>query len=160
VRTADLDKVFEAVGRVLAKENPAQWKLGAYKYYFIPSGDMGLAGIVIERTADLHRFQNTLIEAVAQFTVATGSASAFVTTEEAPNINQPTIDYVASFVPNASGDKFTPHVTIGLARQDYLKRMLSEKFEAFTFSPFAVSVYHLGNFGTASKRLKTWHLKP
>ena len=27
VRTADLDKVFNAVGRVLANENPAQWKL-------------------------------------------------------------------------------------------------------------------------------------
>jgi hypothetical protein len=160
VRTADLDKVFDAVGRVLAKENPAQWKLRAYKYYFIPWHDVGLAGIVIDPTADLHRFQKNLIDAVAPFTVATGSAGAFVTTEQEPDINQPTIDYVASFVPNASGDKFNPHVTIGLARQDYLKKMLDEKFDAFTFSPVAVSVYHLGNFGTASERLKTWRLKP
>src|SRR5262249_11953573 len=35
------------------------------------------------------------------------------------------------------------------ASQDYLKRMLDEKFEAFTFSPAKASVYHLGNFGTA-----------
>jgi hypothetical protein len=81
--------------------------------------------------------------------VETGTASAFVTTKEDPEINQPTIDYVASFVPNETGRKFNPHVTIGIASQDYLKKMLDEKFEAFTFSPAKASVYHLGNFGTA-----------
>jgi hypothetical protein len=50
------------------------------------------------------------------------------------------------------------HVTIGLASQDHLKKMLDEKFEAFTFSPAKASVYHLGNFGTARKLLKSWEL--
>ena len=36
VKTADLDKVYEAVGKVLAEEKPTAWKLKAYKYYFIP----------------------------------------------------------------------------------------------------------------------------
>src|SRR5207248_6199972 len=84
---------------------------------------------------------------------------AFVTTKEDPDINQPTIDYVANYVPIASGKKFNPHVTIGLASQDYLKKMLDEHFEAFTFSPTGASVYHLGNFGTARKKLKSWELK-
>ena len=82
-----------------------------------------------------------------------------VTTKEDPEINQPTIDYVKFFVPDATGKKFNPHVTIGLAPQDYLKKMLNEKFEAFTFSPVGVSVYQLGNLGTAQKKLKTWELK-
>ena len=51
-------------------------------------------------------------------------------------------------------------MTIGLASQDYLKKLLDEKFEAFTFSPAGASVYHLGNFGTARKKLKGWELKP
>jgi hypothetical protein len=38
--------------------------------------------------------------------------------------------------------------------------MVDEKFEAFTFSPVGVAVYHLGNFGTARKELKSWELKP
>ena len=42
---------------------------------------------------------------------------------------------------------------------DYLKKMVGEKFEAFTFSPVGASVYHLGNFGTARKKLKGWELK-
>jgi len=67
---------------------------------------------------------------------------------------------VANYVPNYSGKKFNPHVTIGLASQDYLKKLLDEKFEAFTFSPAGVAVYHLGNFGTARKKLKYWELKP
>ena len=160
VKTADLDKVYEAVGKVLAEEKPTTWKLKAYKYYYIPWKEIGLAGIVIEPTDDLVRYQQKLIETVAPFTVETGTAAAFVTTKEDPEINQPTIDYVTTFVPDGTGKKFNPHVTIGIASQDYLKKMLDEKFEAFTFSPVGASVYHLGNFGTARKKLKSWELKP
>src|SRR5262245_22415924 len=160
VRTADLDKVYEAVGKVLAEEKPLTCKLKAYKYYYIPWKDIGLAGIVIEPTDDLLRYQQKLIDAVAPFTMETGTAAAFVTTPEDPEINQPTIDYVATFVPEASGPKFNPHVTIGISTEDYLKKMLTEKFEEFTFSPVGASVYHLGNFGTAREKLKSWELKP
>jgi hypothetical protein len=160
VRTADLDKVYEAVGKVLAEEQPTTWKLKAYRYYYLPWKEIGLAGIVIEPTADLIRYQRKLIAAVAPFTVKTGTAAAFVTTKEDPDINQPTIDYVAAFVPNETGRKFNPHVTIGVASQEYLKKMLDEKFEPFTFSPSGAAVYHLGNFGTAREKLKGWDLRP
>jgi hypothetical protein len=36
VRTADLEKVYDAVGKVLAAEKPTTWKLRAYKYYYLP----------------------------------------------------------------------------------------------------------------------------
>ena len=55
VRTADLEKVYAAVNAVLAKEKAASWKLKAYKYYYIPSPPIGLAGIVVEPTEDLHQ---------------------------------------------------------------------------------------------------------
>ena len=120
----------------------------------------GLGGIVIEPTDDLLRLQQELIDAVQPFTEKTGTAAAYVTTPEDPEINQPTIDYVAGFVPDETGKKFNPHVTIGVAGQDYLKTMVAEPFDAFTFSPAAASVYQLGNFGTARKKLKAWDLKP
>ncbi|HXK21605.1 MAG TPA: hypothetical protein VMS55_02890, partial [Myxococcota bacterium] len=153
-------KVYEAVGKVLAEEKPTTWKLKAYKYYYLPWKDIGLAGIVIEPTDDLIRYQRKLIDAVRPFTVETGTAAAFVTTKKDPEINQPTIDYVATYVPDQTGEKFNPHVTTGIATQDYLKKMLDEKFESFTFSPAGAAVYHLGNFGTARKELKSWKLKP
>ena len=160
VKTEDIEMIYEAVGKVLAEEKPTAWKLKAYKYYYIPWKDIGLAGIVIEPTDDLIRYQKKLIDAVAPFTVKTGTAAAFVTTKEDPDINQPTIDYVTNFVPNETGEKFNPHLTIGLATQDYLKKLLAEKFEVFTFLPVGGSVYHLGNYGTARKKLKSWDLNP
>jgi hypothetical protein len=100
------------------------------------------------------------MDAVAPFTEKTGTAAAFVTTPEGPEINQPTIDYVAAFLPEATGKKFNPHVTIGVAPQDYLKKMLAEPFDVFTFSPASASVYQLGNFGTARKELKALNPEP
>src|SRR5262249_12717557 len=99
VRTTDLEKVYASGGKVLAEERPTSWKLKAYKYYFIPWKEIGVGGIVIEPTDDLIRYQRKLIDAVTPFTVKTGTAAAFVTTKEDPDINQPTIDYVATFVP-------------------------------------------------------------
>ena len=159
VETTDLNKLYEVVGKVLAEERPTSWKLKAYKYYYIPWKNIGLAGIVIEPTDDLIRFQKKLIDAVAPFTEKTGTAAAFVTTAESSDINQPTIDYVNSYVPDHTGKNFNPHVTIGIASQDYLKKLLDEKFEAFTFSPVGVSVYQLGNLGAAQKKLKSWEFK-
>jgi 2'-5' RNA ligase superfamily len=160
VKTDDLDKIYDAVAKILAEEKPATWKLTAHKYYFIPWKGLGLGGIVIEPTDDLIRYQKKLIAAVETYTVKDGTAAAFVTTKEDPEINQPTIEYVEKFVPNETGKKFNPHVTIGIAEEAYLKKMLEEKFEKFTFSPVGVSVYHLGNFGTARTKLKGWEVKP
>ena len=69
------------------------------------------------------------------------------------------IEYVATFVPSQTGKNFNPHVTIGLAPEDYLKSMLAEEFADFTFSPAGVSVYQLGNYGVAAKKLTSWTLK-
>src|SRR5262245_32005343 len=160
VRTADLDKVYDAVGKVLAEEKPTAWKLKAYKYDFVVWDKLAVTVILVEPTDDLIRYQKKLIDAVAPFTVETGTAAAFVTTKEDADINQPTIDYVATYVPDGSGKNFKPHVTVGVAPPEDVKKLVDEKFEPFTFSPVGVSVYHLGNFGTARTELKSWELKP
>jgi hypothetical protein len=160
VDVADLDKVYAAANKVLAKEKAARWKLNAYKYYYIPNPPIGLAGIVVEPTGDLLRLQQELIDAVTPFTVKTGTAAAFVSTEEGGDIQPFLIDYVANFVSIASGKKFNPHVTIGVGTETYLKEMLAEPFQAFSFSPAGASVYQLGSFGTARKELKTLELTP
>ena len=160
VRTADLDKVYAAVGDVLAGEKPAGWMLKALKYDYVVWDKAGVTVILIEPTDQLIQFQQKLIDAVAPFTVETGTAAAFFTTPEDPDINQPTIDYVTHYVPDSSGKKLEPHVTVGVASPDFLKKMVAEPFDAFTFSPSALSVYQLGNFGTARKKLKAWELKP
>jgi len=154
VRTADLGKVYAAAGKVLAAEDFTTWKLTAVKYYYLPLGPIGLSGIVIKPIPELLRLQQALIDAVAPYTVKTGTVAAFVTTPEEPDVNQPTMDYIAAFVSDHSGAKYNPHVTTGIGTKAYLDALLAGPFDTFTFSPVSASVYQLANFGTASKLLK------
>jgi len=160
VRTADLEDVYTALNKVFASEKPTSWKLKAFKYYYIPSPPIGLAGIVVEPTEDLLRLQQKTIEAVAPFTVKTGTTAAFMSTEDGHDIQEFLINYVANFVAIGSGKKFNPHVTIGVGTQDYLDEMLAAPFEPFIFSPAGASVYQLGSFGTARKELRALALTP
>ena len=160
VRTADLDKVYAALSKAVADEKPTTWKLKAFKYYYIPMPPLGVPGIVVELTPDLARLQQKIIEAVAPFAVKTGTAAAFMSTEQGRDIQGLLLDYVANFVQIGAGQKFNPHVTTGVAPESYLKEMLAEPFDAFTFSPVSVSVYQLGTYGTARKELKILPLKP
>ncbi|HEY2048493.1 MAG TPA: 2'-5' RNA ligase family protein [Caulobacteraceae bacterium] len=160
VRTDDLDKVFAAAKAVLAKERPRAWRLKAFKYYYIPSPPLGLAGIVVEPTEDLHRLQDELIKAVEPYTVKTGTPAAFFSDEDGRDIQAFLIEYVANFVTVAAGKRFNPHVTIGVGTETYLNEMLAEPFEPFTFSVTGASVYQLGSFGTARKELKALPLTP
>jgi hypothetical protein len=159
VKTANLEQVYTASDKVFANENPTNWKLTAFKYYYIPNKPMGLGGIVIKPTPDLLRLQQELITAVMPFTVPTGTAAAFVTTPQDPDIIPPLIQYVAAFVPEHSGDRYAPHVTIGIGFIDFLDRMVAAPFDNFTFSPVGASVYHLGNYGTAMTKLHSIPLK-
>ena len=77
VRTADLDKVYAAAGDLLALGKPADWTLKAYQFYYSLWEGLGIAGIAIEPTDDLIRFQQEMIDAVAPFAVEAGSAAAF-----------------------------------------------------------------------------------
>ena len=160
VRTDDLDKVYAAANAVLAREKPTAWVLRAFKYYYIPAPPIGLAGIVVEPTDDLHRLQDALIKTVEPFTVKTGTAAACYSDEGGRDIQEFLISYVANFVRDAAGARFNPHVTIGAATQTYLDEMLAEPFPSFTFSPAGASVYQLGAFGTARKELKALTLAP
>jgi hypothetical protein len=162
VRTADLDKIYVAASRVFTSYNVTNFKLKAYKYYYLTAPSLpglGLSGIVVETTPELVKLQQDLIDAVAPYTVKTGTAAAFVTTPAHPDINQATIHYIEVYVPEHSGEHLELHVTTGLASVDYLNKMLAEPFEDFTFSPSGASVFHLGNYGTAAAKLKELEVK-
>ena len=148
-----LEESFAAVDTVVAGEPIASWTLTAIGYYDIPGDGIGLAGIVVEPTGDLLRLQRSLLDAVAPFTVGTGSAEAFVRPAAAPDINQPTIDYVGAFASAGAGDNYNPHITVGIATRDYLDAMVAEPFDPFTFAPIGAAGYQLANYGTAARKL-------
>lgn len=160
VPTRNLDKVYAAVGKVFAGANVTSLKLEAYKYYYFPDKDIGLSGIVIRTTPELLALEKQVIDAVAPYTVPTGTSAAFVTTPENPEVLPALITYVSDFVPKHSGANYEPHVSTGIASREYLDRMLAEPFEPFTFSPAGAAIYHLGPYGTAAKQLRELPVKP
>ncbi len=153
VRTTDLDEIFAAAEQSIACVDVLGLRLEAYTYYYIPSGDLGLAGIVAKPNSTLRQLQQDLIDGLARYTVTTGNSDAFVTTPADPVIDPMLIEYVTHFVPASTGEQFSPHVTTGVASRDYLDKMLAEPFEPFTFSPAGAACYQLGQYGTAATRL-------
>jgi len=159
VHTADLEQVYAAAGRVFTNANVNAMKLEAFKYYYAPTGAVGVAGICAKPTPELIKLQQELIAAVAPFKVETGPIGAFTAPHDDPATDAAIIQYVSTFVPKMSSDNYNPHVSTGVAPRGYLDKMLAEPFELFTFSPAGAAVYQLGPFGTAAKKLKEWDLK-
>jgi hypothetical protein len=104
--------------------------------------------------------QQKLIDAIAPYSVPTGTVDAFASAQQGRDIQEFLVEYVATFVPAASGENFNPHVTTGAGPQGYLDEMMAEPFEAFSFWPTGASVYQLGTFGTAQTKLAALTLTP
>jgi hypothetical protein len=156
--TANLDKTYASVEKVLSTEKVLSWKMKAFKYYFMPMKEIGLGGIVVEPTVEMIGLQKKLIDALTHFMSPTGSAAAFATTAADPNINDATLNAVATYFSEHTGNHYSPHVTIGVGTVDYLNALLDAPFPTFTFSAVGVSVYQFGNFGTAAKLLHPFKL--
>jgi hypothetical protein len=159
VRTVDLDRVYDAAGKVFVEANVSGMKLEAFKYYYAPTGPVGVAGICAKPTPEVIKLQTDIIAAVAPYTVETGTIDAFTAPMDDPATNTAFIQYVSTFVPKMSGGNFNPHVSTGIAPKDYLDKMLAEPFASFTFAPAGAAVYQLGPFGTAAKKLREWDLR-
>jgi hypothetical protein len=160
VRTADLPNVYTAVAKIIAANDPASWKLQAFKIDHAVWSGLALTVILAKPPQSVLAAQQQLIDAIAPYTVNSASAAAFVTTPAEPDINASTIAYVTNFVPKSTGKNYIAHVTCGVASVAFVKQLEAEPFTPFTFSPVAVSVYELGNFGTARKKLKEWTVTP
>src|SRR5579864_6561909 len=128
VHTADLGNVYTAVGKVLAGANVNAMKLDATKRYFLPAGELGVAGIVAKPTPELLKLQADIIAALAPFTAATGPIGAFAAGHDNPAIDTMMIDYVSTFVQKAAGEHFNPHVSTGTAPRADLDKLLAEPF--------------------------------
>jgi len=149
VRAKDLNAVAAAVTKLLATERPAELELKGSRLVYQMWNGVALHALIVDRTPELIRLQQKVVDVVAPFAVSSGTAAAFIDTPEGADI----IPYVASFVPKASGANYMPHVTVGVATEAFGKKITAEPFPAFTFHPAGVAIYQLGNFGVAAKKL-------
>ena len=154
VETANLKKVFDAVDKVVKSQQPQKETLTSKGFYYIPDNSLGLAGITINTTPKLLEYQSKIIEAVKPY-IVTGTDAAFVQNPNGRPLVKGLSEYVNGFIPDHSGAKYLPHVTIGLAKETYLKALMANPYQSFSFKISSASIYHLGDYGTAQKRLWT-----
>ncbi len=156
VRTADLSKVYAAVRKIRTENNMGSWKFEAFKIGHAVWSGLAVTVILARHPQKVLEAQQQLFDAIAPYTVQTATAAAFATTPAEPDVNASTIEYVTAFVPKSTGANYIAHVTCGVASVEYVKQLEARPFTSFTFSPIAISVFQLGNFGTARKKLQTW----
>jgi hypothetical protein len=159
VHEKDLPAIERAVAKISAQAKPLRWNLTANGYRHGVWSGLAITNIAIERTSDLDHYQSQIVDAVQPFAAKNGTADAFSTTHELPTIEHEIVDYVENFVPKSSGDRYQPHVTVGVAQEDFVKKLEEKPFETFTFKPAGTAIYQLGNFGTAQKKLWQWEVK-
>lgn len=159
VRTADLEGVFAAISEVIGSRDLSRLELKAVKYGHLPMESLpgvGLAAMVVAPTPEVLQLQGALIHSVSPFVESGGTAAAYVTTSQEPDINDDTLRFVEHYVPEHSGPHYIGHVTVGLAKLDYLEALEAEPFDEFVFHPAAFAAFKLGNNGTAKLELQTW----
>ena len=133
----------------------------SYQALKITHADWGFPGygptvLMVEVSPEVIDFQAKLVNAVTPFVESGGTDAAFVT-DPGEVISPTIIDWVEKFVPNQIGKgKYFPHLTVGVAKFDDLKVIEAEPFDPIIVHPASVAVYHLGNYGTARKLLKSW----
>jgi 2'-5' RNA ligase len=158
VREKDLPQIEANISKLAILTQPLRCELTATGYTYAIWSGVAITTIGVERTRQLDDFQVDVVQATDSSRVDGGTATAFSTNRELPKIDQDIVDYVENFARNSSGKNYHPHVTIGVAHEDFVKRMQAEPFERFTFRPAGLAIYQLGNFGTAQKKL--WEWKP
>ncbi len=100
VRTADLDKAYEAVEKTVAETDMASLSYRAVK---IAHADWGFPGygpavLLVEVSPEVLDFQARLVAAVAPFTESGGTAEAFVA-DPGEVISPTIINWVEGYVP-------------------------------------------------------------
>jgi hypothetical protein len=154
VRAKDLNAVITAITKVLVAEQPTEMKLTTKSLDYVMFAGLAVTVLVVDRASELVRLHYKITDAVAPFSVSGGTAAAFIGAKAIAE----TVDWVETFVPKASGENYLPHVTAGVATETFLKQLKAAPFEPLTFKADGVAVYHVGNFGTAAKKLWEYSL--
>src|SRR5438093_7148061 len=122
VRTADLDKVFAAAHKVLARANPNAMKLEAFKYYYAPGGAVGVAGICAKPTPELIKLQADIIAAVKPFTWKPVPMARSPRRTMIP-LSTPQSSNTSRRLSKQTSEHFNPHDSTGVAPKEYLHQM-------------------------------------
>ena len=156
----DREKLAEAAHRVsmaLKAAAPVNWQSKATGLYALSDGKLGLAGIVIAPTDDFRRVQLRVIEAISPFITPEGTAAAFAPRLDGGAIGEATVDYVKGFIAASTGPNYNAHLTVGIGTNGFIDALKAEPFKSFPVQAVSLSLYQLGDYGVAQRKLHHLH---
>ena len=141
VRAGDLDDIFARVDAALLAHPPLTIR--------VTGGGTGGSSVwmAVERTPAISRLHEHLMEALRAFEQPGGGPAAFHEQDARPG----DVAWVAGYRIASSLSAYTPHITLGHARQP-------PAVESFTFEATTVAACHLGRFCACRRVLRRWEL--
>ena len=151
IKEGDLPKVNNALKDLF--EIIKNDTLIATNLFYDKSEEESFAMISIEKSSPLLELHKKTIEIVKPFMVQNGSHKAFVPNPDGSAISESTLNYVPNFVEKYSYENFDPHISLGVAPKIFLDSLAENVFKPIDFQAASLSVYQLGDHGTAQKLL-------
>ena len=131
--------------------------LKAESLFYYSEKEESFSMIAIEKNEQLLQLHQKVIELVKPFIVKNGSEKSFVQNPDGNPISESTLSYVPEFVEKHSFENFDPHISLGVAQTTLLDSLALQVFKPIQFKVESLSVYQLGDHGTAQKLL--WESK-
>lgn len=147
----DLPKVSTALEGLF--QTIATDSLKAERLSYNSSEEKSFAMISIKKSETLLKLHKKTIALLKPFIVKNGSEVSFVQNTDGSPISRSTVAYVPVFVDQHSYKNYDPHISLGIASSKLLDSLAKHVFEPITFKAQSLSVYHLGDHGTARKLL-------
>jgi len=143
---ARMAELLAAVERILSDTPPLDLRVVS------PGKGRTSTWYAIEPTEELERLHERLFEGLAPLALDTITPAAFFAEEGEP-ARADDLLWVASYREQSSGERFTPHVTLGVGQIPPLT-------EPIPFLAGRIAVCQLGRFCTCRKVLGEWDLGP
>ncbi len=143
VLKSNLAALCSEVGKVLKGRSPL--RLQALETAFAGTTTY----LRIAKTKALRQIHDDLVNALAGLSKSRGDGSAFFS--QGQSVQGWEIEYVSEYREAASFDRYDPHVTLGVGRNEI-------PVQPFSFTADLVGLYHLGKHCTCRRRLQEWRL--
>ncbi|MFL5785841.1 MAG: 2'-5' RNA ligase family protein [Bacteriovoracaceae bacterium] len=104
----------------------------------------GLMNLKFHNNPEVQRLHDKAVSGIKEYLQKSGDKDAFY---EPSSVRKEDVDYAKNFVPEKSGGKYSPHMTMGVGTA----KSAADKEVTYTFKN--PQIFQIGEWGTARKKL-------
>ena len=146
--TLEVENIFEGLFETIENDS-----LKAESLFYNEDKEESFSMITVEKSDFLLKLHEKIIELIKPYSVKNGSQISFIQNPDGSPISESTVKYVPEFVDKHSFENFEPHISLGVAQTKLLDSLAANVFKPIQFKAESLSVYQLGDHGTAQKLL-------